>query len=165
MKYSLNEIVGSLPAEKRKADGTVTTVILRPLSWPAAWLFLRLGASPNAVTALSALFSAAGLALTMTAVPALHALAVGFFFVFGVLDCADGNMARTIGAKNPFGGWVDAARITSYNVCYTKLLRGFSFIFFITFTVTKLDPIMVSTVTCAVNALVDATPISIPAWV
>ncbi len=109
MKYSLKDIAGSLPAEKRKADGTVTTLILRPLSWPAAWLFLRLGASANAVTALSMLFSAAGLALTMTTVPALHALAVGFFFVFGVLDCADGNMARTMGSKNPFGGWVDAA--------------------------------------------------------
>ncbi len=109
MKYSLKDITASLSPEKKRADGTVTTLLLRPLSWPAAWIFLALGFTPNGVTALSVLFCAAALILSFFPVPLLHALAVVLFFAFGVLDCADGNMARTIGSRNPYGGWVDAA--------------------------------------------------------
>jgi len=109
MKYPMKSILASLPPEKRKSDGTITTFILRPLSWPASWFFLALGFTPNMVTALSGLCCLVALVFSFTPYMTLHIAAVVLFFVFGILDCTDGNMARTIGKKNIYGGWVDAA--------------------------------------------------------
>lgn len=109
MKYTMKDIYGSLSPEKRKSDGTMTSLLYRPVSYPASWIFLRLGFSPNAVTYISALFCIAAFVLVLFPMPALHWVAIAFFFVFAVFDCTDGNMARTIGKKTVYGGWVDAA--------------------------------------------------------
>lgn len=107
-KPSLAEIAASLSIEKRKADGPWTRLILRPLSYPSAWLFIRLGFSPNAVTYLSALLCVAGFAC-LAAGPELAAwIGFGLFFLFGILDCVDGNMARVLKRTGPWGEWVDA---------------------------------------------------------
>lgn len=83
------------------------------------------------MTYLSIVCCLAGFACTIFPVTALHYAAVGLFLLFGVLDCADGNMARAIryrkaraaspapGAQAPaqaasvqpapvWGEWVDA---------------------------------------------------------
>lgn len=109
MSYTMKDILASLTPEKKKSDGTMTAFVYRPLSFPASWLFLKLDFSPNAVTGISALFCLAAFALALFPVSACHWTAIAFFFVFAVLDCTDGNMARTIGKKTVYGGWVDAA--------------------------------------------------------
>lgn len=109
MKYTMKDIYGSLSPEKRKSDGTMTSILYRPVSYPASWLFLSLGFSPNAVTYISAILCVAAFVLVLFPVAALHWIAIALFFVFAVLDCTDGNMARTIGKKTIYGGWVDAA--------------------------------------------------------
>lgn len=109
MHYTLKAIYDSLPPEKRKIDGTMTRFLYRPLAIPSSWFFLRLGFTPNAVTALSGLLCIAAFLLTIFPSPFCHRVAIGLYLVFAVLDCADGNMARTIGKKTVYGGWVDAA--------------------------------------------------------
>ncbi len=108
MTYSMSDIYNSLTSEKRKADGSMTAFVFRPISYPVSWLFLRLGVSPNGVTYVSMLFCVIAFILTLFPVVVFHWLAIAFFFVFAVLDCADGNMARTIGKKTVYGGFVDA---------------------------------------------------------
>jgi phosphatidylglycerophosphate synthase len=46
---------------------------------------------------------------------------VALLFVFSVLDCADGNMARTAKQPNPWGAWTDA--VGGY-IAYTACLLG-----------------------------------------
>jgi len=117
--YRFSEVLDSLPAEKRKQDGTVSRFFLRPLSFPFTWLFLNTGFSPNGVTYLSMLFCLCGFVCALVPLMAFQYAAVGFFLLFGILDCADGNMARTIRARKApdalsqsnginFGEWVDA---------------------------------------------------------
>jgi phosphatidylglycerophosphate synthase len=109
MSYTMKDILASLTPEKKKSDGTMTACVYRPLSFPVSWFFLKLGFSPNAVTGISALFCLAAFVLALIPVTACHWIAIAFFFAFAVLDCTDGNMARTIGKKTVYGGWVDAA--------------------------------------------------------
>jgi phosphatidylglycerophosphate synthase len=105
---SFKEIRASLSPEKRRADGPWTKFILRPLSYPATWLFSRLGLSPNAVTYLSALLCVAGFVCLAAGGGVLAWVGFGLFFAFGVLDCVDGNMARVLKRAGPWGEWVDA---------------------------------------------------------
>src|SRR5512145_2881998 len=103
--YTFAEIRASWTIEKRASDGLWTRYVLRPLSFPAAFVFLGLGWTPNAVTYLSALLCV--LAFPLLAAGADAAVYAGFalLFVFGILDCADGNMARVRGIPNPWGDW------------------------------------------------------------
>ncbi len=121
MAFSISDIRASLTPEKRRADGPWTRFVLRPLSYPGAWVFLRLGFSPNAVTYLSALLCLAG--FVCLAAGAAGAAWIGFalFFVFGVLDCVDGNMARVLRKASAWGEWVDA--LGGYTA-YAAILLG-----------------------------------------
>lgn len=119
--HTLAEIRASLSPEKRQSDGPWTRLVLRPLSYPGAWLFLRLGFSPNAVTYLSAALCVAGF-VCLAAGGAMAAwIGFAFFFVFGILDCVDGNMARVLGTASPWGEWVDA--LGGYTA-YAAILLG-----------------------------------------
>jgi phosphatidylglycerophosphate synthase len=117
---AIKEIRASLSPEKRKADGPWTTYVLRPLSYPGAWIFIRLGFSPNAVTYLSALLCVAGFACLATGNALCAWIGFGLFFLFGVLDCVDGNMARVLKKTGPWGEWVDA--LGGYTAYATILL-------------------------------------------
>ncbi len=107
-RFTLLQIVASLPPEKNRADSPVTRYVYRPLSFAAAWFFLALGAGPNAATYLSAFFCLTGFGF-LAAGPLWAAwVGIAFFFLFAVLDCADGNMARVLGSASTWGEWVDA---------------------------------------------------------
>lgn len=108
MRYTMRDILDSMTAEKKKSDGTMTACLYRPLSYPVSWFFLRLSVSPNAVTCISMVFCAAAFILSLFQSTAFHWTAIAFFFVFAVLDCTDGNMARTIKEKSVYGSWIDA---------------------------------------------------------
>lgn len=109
MQYTLKAIYNSLPAEKRKSDGTMTRYLYRPLSIPASWLFLRIGMTPNAVTVMSGFLCVVAFCLSLFPAVLCQRVAIYLYLAFAVLDCADGNMARAIGKKTVYGGWVDAA--------------------------------------------------------
>ncbi len=128
--YTMARIRESWTPEKRDGDGPWTRYVLRPLSFYAARFFLGLGWSANAVTILGALLSILGFiplawrSLAPGAGPGAELAVYGgffLFFLFGVLDYADGNMARTVGTGSSAGEWLDA--VGGY-LAYTALLLG-----------------------------------------
>ena len=107
-KVSLKQIRDSLPAEKNRADSMWTRYILRPVSIPVAWVFLRLGISANMVSYLSALLCVVAGFLYSSGTESWGVIGALLFNIFAVLDCADGNIARTTNTTGPTGGWADA---------------------------------------------------------
>ena len=120
-RYTLSELRASWTPEKKASDGPWTRYVLRPLSFPVAAFFLALGWTPNAVTYLSALLCVLAFPLLVFASPIPAFAAFILFFVFGILDCADGTMARTRGIPNRWGEWVDA--LGGY-IAYATTLLG-----------------------------------------
>jgi phosphatidylglycerophosphate synthase len=109
----------SLPKEKSQAESLWSRVVLRPPSFPVAWLGLAFGLSPNGMSWLAALSALAGGVLFGWFDGPWRWVGIFLFFVFSILDCADGNMARTIKRPNPWGSWTDA--VGGY-IAYTAAL-------------------------------------------
>jgi phosphatidylglycerophosphate synthase len=107
-RYSLRDLMASLPPEKVHQDGLWTRFVLRPLSFPLAAGALNLGLSAAAVSYFSALVSLAGGVLFSFPGYLLPGLGVILLNFFSVLDCVDGNMARASNTAGPWGGWADA---------------------------------------------------------
>ena len=126
-RYSFKEIIASYTPEKKASDGPWTRWVLRPPSFIFAKLFFSLGLGANTVSCLSALLAMAGFFLLALGGGALPYLGFLCFFLFGVLDCADGNMARTVrfrrgnSAGGAFGEWIDA--VSGY-VAYAAFFLG-----------------------------------------
>lgn len=109
--YSLKDIISSLPPEKVKQDGLWTRFVLRPLSFPVAWLALKLRLSPAFISYFSGLLVVTGgILFAWPSEKLLLFAGIGaiLFNIFSVLDCVDGNMARVTGKAGPWGGWADA---------------------------------------------------------
>lgn len=125
--YSLKRIAASYTPEKRNADGPWTRYVLRPPSYVFAKMFLSLGCSPNTVSLISSLLSILAMFFFVFGDQWLVYTGFFLFFLFGVLDCADGNMARTLKEENPGshnsrqGEWVDA--VSGY-VAYAAFFLG-----------------------------------------
>jgi CDP-alcohol phosphatidyltransferase-like enzyme len=79
----------------------------RPLSFPVAWIALRLGATPNGVTAAYLGMNVVGLVMMASGQRAAMATGVGVIILALVLDCADGNMARAMKRFSPMGEWLE----------------------------------------------------------
>lgn len=118
IRTGIQENLRRLHAAQKRGGGVpaYTRFINRRLARGVAATSATLGLTPNAVTALSALLSAVGLAVLLMAGPhwwsamlAATLLAAGYVF-----DSADGQVARLTGASSPAGEWmdhvVDAAR-------------------------------------------------------
>lgn len=106
--FTLKEIRLSLPVEKNKADSFWTRGILRPLSLPVSWVFLRLGLRANTVSYISAVLCLFAGFFYASGSFSLQLIGVVLFNLFAVFDCADGNMARVTKTSGPQGGWADA---------------------------------------------------------
>lgn len=89
-------------------EGELPSYLLyRRLSFVPAWLFLRLGVPIIAVTVASGGLGALMLWQSMRGGPGAYWWVVGCGFVFHVLDCVDGNMARTSDRTSKFGATLD----------------------------------------------------------
>lgn len=82
--------------------------IFRPLSFPAIWLLVRLGVSGEGASWLSGLAALAGfVCLLMPGAPLLWP-GIFFLMLFNFFDCLDGGIARIMGARNPYGRFLDS---------------------------------------------------------
>lgn len=83
--------------------------INRRLGRMLAALSASLGVSPNVVTAISGLLTAAAVALVATMAPSLWlGITVALLLVLGfALDAADGQLARLLDRGSPAGEWLD----------------------------------------------------------
>jgi phosphatidylglycerophosphate synthase len=104
----------------------------RPLGRALAAVAFHAGLTPNTVTAISAMFTAAGVALLALVSPSVPmAMAVTGCLVLGyALDAADGQLARLRGGGSPAGEWldhmVDAAKIVSLHLAVATGLYRFA---------------------------------------
>jgi phosphatidylglycerophosphate synthase len=81
----------------------------RPLGRQLAAAAFRAGMTPNGVTAVSALFTFAGIVVVATVAPAAWTgVAVALLLIVGfALDSADGQLARLTGRGSLSGEWLD----------------------------------------------------------
>ncbi len=91
----------SAPAYSRYVNRRIGRVL--------AAIAVRLGLTPNAVTAVSAVFTFAGIALLVVLPPSwTSGLAVALLLLIGYAwDSADGQVSRFTGSSSPAGEWLD----------------------------------------------------------
>jgi phosphatidylglycerophosphate synthase len=108
---TLAATVRQLAGAQKGAQGApaYSRFVNRPLGRLLAALAFHAGLTPNAVTAVSALWTAAGIALVAvaplgwgTGAAATACLVTGY-----ALDSADGQLARLRGGGSPAGEWLD----------------------------------------------------------
>jgi phosphatidylglycerophosphate synthase len=132
-ELSFGEAVARLSQAQKSKRGVslYSRFVNRPLGRVLAAAAYRLGATPNQVTAASALVTVAGLAVVIVAGPGPLAGILGAaLLVLGfALDSADGQVARLTGRSSPAGEWldhvVDAGKIVAVHA--TVLVAAFRF--------------------------------------
>jgi phosphatidylglycerophosphate synthase len=90
-------------------DGFYSTFIVRKLSKPVTALALRLGISPNTITMVSfvlGIAAAAGFAMGQWGWILAGAILLQLSLV---IDCVDGEVARSTGKFSALGAWLDAS--------------------------------------------------------
>lgn len=110
MKYSYREILGTYDKDKKKTEKLEfwTYYFVRPLSFPPAWLFANLGISANTVTYLSIISSLLGFIFLCLEGTIFHIIGVLGFYLWAVLDCSDGTVARVTRKFSKKGEFLDA---------------------------------------------------------
>lgn len=93
--------------EQKEMPFVLYRYVYRPLSFPLSALAIRLGVSADALTAMNLLVLAAALCATGSGRPAAMVLGAWLYFVYFVLDFADGNIARYHGRSSYFGKLID----------------------------------------------------------
>ncbi|MFJ9866866.1 CDP-alcohol phosphatidyltransferase family protein [Streptomyces sp. NPDC101165] len=105
------EVLRQLSSAQKPAKGTsvYTEFVNRPAGRVLAALAYRIGATPNQLTVLGALFTFPALAAVALLPPApVMALCVGTAMAVGfALDAADGQLARGQRSGSPSGEWLD----------------------------------------------------------
>lgn len=106
-------------------DGTVATVLSRPLSRLLTPLALRWGLTPDQVTLASFVIGLAAAACFATGDRATLVLGAVLLQVSLVVDCVDGDVARYTRSFSARGAWLDAStdRLKEF-ACYGGLAWG-----------------------------------------
>lgn len=129
-RHLLNRLAGA--QKSSKGAPAYSRYVNRRAGRHLAAVAYRLGLTPNTVTAVSALFSLAGIVVLATIRPSLlSGVAVAGSLVVGyALDSADGQLARLRGGGSPSGEWldhmIDAAKISSLHLAV--LIATFRFL-------------------------------------
>lgn len=107
MKYNSSFFKDDMPLWKRKKDPLFVKLIYRPLSFEVTAFFANHGIKANIVTLIS-LFPAmlCGLFLSINNYT-VNIIGSLFLSVWLLLDCADGNLARSV-ERQPYGDFLDA---------------------------------------------------------
>jgi phosphatidylglycerophosphate synthase len=111
----------SAPADGNPRDGYIDRLVYRPLARPVIARLLPTPISANTVTFASAAVGIAGGLLVGSATTGGVILGVLCLVASGVLDCADGELARRRGTASRLGHLLD---ITGDTVVHAALLAG-----------------------------------------
>lgn len=97
----------AMPEWKKKKDFCLSRIFFRVPSYYVSAFFANMGISANTVSFFSALVAIVGACCYL--IPHYYAHIIGALFVafWSVLDCVDGNLARSV-HKQPFGIFADA---------------------------------------------------------
>ena len=120
MKYTLSDIKNSYPEAKAKIEPFWGKVFVRRTSFIFTVPFINLGWSANSVSLLSCIVAIVGSLLLC--VNSIYAIWIGAIMLnlWSVLDCVDGNIARTKGESSLVGEFFDA--MGGYCICAFSLV-------------------------------------------
>lgn len=121
MTYNARYFRDNLPEWKRKKDPILSRVFYRPVSFFCAAFFCRIGWTANMVSYLSSCVAIIACAFFVLGLPVVGASLINLWLV---LDCADGNIARSV-RKERYGDFADS--MSSY-ICVGLMFScmGFS---------------------------------------
>lgn len=108
---------------KRQSDYIITLFITNELSLLLTWVLVKTRVTPNQVTAASILF---GFGCAICFASGYFLLGSLFLFISHVLDCTDGNLARTKSLFSPVGKWFDMA---GDRIAEAMIFTGIGFFF------------------------------------
>lgn len=94
-------------ASQRSMDGPVSRLIVRHLCHLASKPLAAAGVHPNYVTLAGALFALFAVLLFLDGRPMTLAVGGVCWLIGGILDEADGEVARLQGKESAFGSWLD----------------------------------------------------------
>lgn len=111
MKYSPKYFKDTMPAWKRKKDPILSRIFYRPVAFVTSSIAANLGISANAVSYFSAIVAVIACCCFLPNIYALHIVGAVLINIWLILDCTDGNLARSVESQ-PFGEFADG--ISSY---------------------------------------------------
>lgn len=120
MKYSMKEIVESLPKNKSRVSSFWVKLVARRLSFLFTYIFANIGWSANFVSVLSGIDVFAGCVLLCIDNTICRIIGVVLINLWIVLDCCDGNIARLTKKSSYMGEFVDA--VSGYVICAFNFL-------------------------------------------
>jgi len=82
--------------------------LFRPISFLLTWVAIRMGATSEGVSWLSGAVGLAGCALLVSGSQEAAPVGIGVLFLFNLLDCVDGDIARSMKTQNPYGRFLDS---------------------------------------------------------
>lgn len=111
IKYTPKYFKDRIPEWKRKKDPILTRIFYRPLSFFFASLCANCGINANTVSYYSFVLAIISCFLYLIPQKEWHIIAAIFVNIWLLLDCIDGNLARSY-RRQPFGEFADG--ISSY---------------------------------------------------
>lgn len=110
-RFSAEYFRSNMPEWKRKKDPILCRIFYRPLSFVCSSICANLGINANTVSYFSGWLAVIGCICFLPDNIWLHLTGAILFNVWLLLDCTDGNLARSY-KRQPFGDFSDA--ISSY---------------------------------------------------
>ena len=110
-KYSAKDFKNSFPEWKRQKDSFLVRHFFRPLSFYSAAIAANIGLSANQVSLISLPMGIVSASLFVFPLKVCHILGAIVAWIWMLMDCTDGNLARTI-KKEKYGEFIDA--LSSY---------------------------------------------------
>lgn len=86
----------------------VNRFLFRPVGFVLTWVAVRAGLTSEAVSWLSGVVGLIGCAALVSGREVLHPAGLALLFLFNLLDCVDGDLARTLKTRNPYGRFLDS---------------------------------------------------------
>lgn len=110
-KITVKYLRESMPEWKKKKDPLLIRLITRPLSFYISAFLANHGVSANTVSYFSGYIAIFGACCFLCNLHFMNILGAAFVFIWLILDCVDGNLARSVKSQ-PFGEFADA--LSSY---------------------------------------------------
>lgn len=106
MKYSPKFFKETMPEWKKKKDTFISRYIHRPISFYFSSIFVEIGMTANQVSFVALLIAIITDFLFVSTSTTIRVLAFLLLNLWAICDCADGNIARSLGGA--YGDFIDA---------------------------------------------------------